>query len=245
MKIRLKNLKNVAALLTLLMLITVTVSGSNTFQLTQVNYPIYANGELVPQGDLPVLSYQDRTYVPLRMVSESSGLDVNFDEQKEAIYLENAKLKNEKYYFSMYNAYDMMFDAVDDAFEGGDMVYKATCAKDAQTAVDALSIVDQNVKLIEKKIETIEVIQDNYADFPRKDSNYDGLKDGKLILQDFINDITKLEEAGKGYLLGESSYDNYVNSQKAFDKNANDNYWTFKNKCSDTSTDLYGKILSE
>ena len=79
-------------LILLLMSITISAYATNKFELQQVFYPIYSNGELVPEDDLPVLSYNDRTYVPLRKLSEASGLDVNFDNKTESIYINNGLL---------------------------------------------------------------------------------------------------------------------------------------------------------
>lgn len=91
--------KKLIALVALLTLMVVTVSASsNTFELTQVYYPIYTRGKLVAEDDLPVLSYNDRTYVPLRKLSEASGLSVVFDDTTDSIYLENIPLFQAKTY---------------------------------------------------------------------------------------------------------------------------------------------------
>lgn len=80
--------KKITAIILLLVLTVMTVSASSgIFELTQVYYPIYSNGRLVPEDGLPVLSYNDRTYVPLRKLSEASGIDVYFE--NDTIYLEN------------------------------------------------------------------------------------------------------------------------------------------------------------
>lgn len=84
--------KKFLALFVVMLLLAGSVSASHTFQLEQVFYPIYSNGELVPTDDLPTLSYQDRTYVPLRKLSEATGLSVEFDTTTDTIQIRNTAL---------------------------------------------------------------------------------------------------------------------------------------------------------
>ncbi len=104
--------RKIVALIVLLALLTVSVSASNKFELTQVHYPIYANGELVVPDELPVLSYQDRTYVPLRKLSEASGLSVYFDDAQQSISIYNSPLIEAQVYAAVANAYKQAIDIV-------------------------------------------------------------------------------------------------------------------------------------
>lgn len=99
--------KKITAIILLLVLTVMTVSASSgIFELTQVYYPIYSNGRLVPEDGLPVLSYNDRTYVPLRKLSEASGIDVYFE--NDTIYLENTTKLAAKVLDVYYRAIDII-----------------------------------------------------------------------------------------------------------------------------------------
>ena len=98
--------RKLITIVVMLAIFTVSVSASNTFELTQVHYPIYANGNLVAPDALPTLSYQNRTYVPLRKLSEASGLSVYFDDEKQTISIYNSPLNNMRVYAAVANAYE-------------------------------------------------------------------------------------------------------------------------------------------
>lgn len=113
--------RKLIAIVVMMVLFTVSVSASNTFELTQVDYPIYANGNLVAPDALPTLSYQNRTYVPLRKLSEASGLSVYFDDEKQTISIYNSPLNNMRVYAAVANAYEnaiVTSDCIGDYIDG-------------------------------------------------------------------------------------------------------------------------------
>ncbi|MBQ7953450.1 MAG: hypothetical protein IJ332_01760 [Clostridia bacterium] len=70
-------------------LLTSSFAVSASVQCEQVHYPMYFNGTLIPEGDKPILSLNWNTYVPLRKVCEGTGLTVDWNDQKQEIYVEN------------------------------------------------------------------------------------------------------------------------------------------------------------
>ena len=97
--------KRIIAISLLLVSVTVSVSASNKFELEQVFYPIYSDGNLVPEDELPTLSYNDRTYVPLRKLSEATGLEVYFDGDTESIHVYNEPLNQARISMSIADIY--------------------------------------------------------------------------------------------------------------------------------------------
>lgn len=65
-----------------------TVSAGGEYYLTENRFLIKLNGKDM-QSDLPLMNYNGNTYVPLRAVSEGSGLIVNFQEETSTIYIAN------------------------------------------------------------------------------------------------------------------------------------------------------------
>ncbi|MBB6636683.1 copper amine oxidase N-terminal domain-containing protein [Cohnella thailandensis] len=66
-----------------------TVHASESLQVSLSRAEIYFNNVLKsPSEDLPILSYNGRTYVPLRFLSESSGAHVGYDNATKTIHVD-------------------------------------------------------------------------------------------------------------------------------------------------------------
>ena len=86
-----KTLKTVVSLALSAVVATSTAlsAGGDFYTLQQVNFPIYSNGYLIEEGDLPTLSLSGNTYVPLRKLAESASVDVNWNNDTGAIEINN------------------------------------------------------------------------------------------------------------------------------------------------------------
>lgn len=86
-----KTLKAVVSLALSAVVATSTAlsAGGDFYTLQQVNFPIYSNGYLIEEGDLPTLSLNGNTYVPLRKLAESASVDVNWNNDTGAIEVNN------------------------------------------------------------------------------------------------------------------------------------------------------------
>lgn len=86
-----KTLKTVVSLALSAVVATSTAlsAGGDFYTLQQVNFPIYSNGYLIEEGDLPTLSLNGNTYVPLRKLAESASVDVNWNNDTGAIEIDN------------------------------------------------------------------------------------------------------------------------------------------------------------
>ena len=86
-----KTLKTVVSLALSAVVATSTAlsAGGDFYTLQQVNFPIYSNGYLIEEGDLPTLSLSGNTYVPLRKLAESASVDVNWNNDTGAIEVKN------------------------------------------------------------------------------------------------------------------------------------------------------------
>lgn len=86
-----KTLKAVVSLALSAVVATSTAlsAGGDFYTLQQVNFPIYSNGYLIEEGDLPTLSLNGNTYVPLRKLAESASVDVNWNNDTGAIEIDN------------------------------------------------------------------------------------------------------------------------------------------------------------
>lgn len=94
-----KTLKTVVSLALSAVVATSTAlsAGGDFYTLQQVNFPIYSNGYLIEEGDLPTLSLNGNTYVPLRKLAESASVDVNWNNDTGAIEVKNEFV--DVYYF--------------------------------------------------------------------------------------------------------------------------------------------------
>ena len=160
--------KKLIALVTLLALMVATVSASgNIFELTQVHYPIYTNYKLVPEDDLPILSYNDRTYVPLRKLSEASGLSVLFDETSSTIHIQNQTVQQVQIYSQVMDAaylvqyiymnliyFDNSCDLALNAFDGYQNEITDNCLRRTNSYV--YTIIPNNLEILYDKIYYLE-----------------------------------------------------------------------------------------
>ena len=78
----------------------VTGVAANNYTLEQVNYPIYID-DIQQTTDMPVLNLDGSTYVPLRFVGEGSGLEVNWDGDKNEIRIQNKRAYAYACYYSL------------------------------------------------------------------------------------------------------------------------------------------------
>jgi hypothetical protein len=72
----------------LLVLSTVGWAKSETYTVYKNTFPIVVNGQEYT-SDLPILNFQGRTYVPLKIVGDMLGASVKFDEQANKVLIEN------------------------------------------------------------------------------------------------------------------------------------------------------------
>lgn len=67
-------------ILCLLVGIAFPVLGSQIFNLTPVNYPVYVNGVEYKDSEHPLLNYDGRTYIPLSKIGDILNVKYNWDE---------------------------------------------------------------------------------------------------------------------------------------------------------------------
>lgn len=81
-------------------------SGNKTISVTYDNIKVYVDDVLSPmQSDgktVEPFTFQGRTYVPLKAVSESLGSNVDWDDKTNSIYITSANLEGKASYFSDY-----------------------------------------------------------------------------------------------------------------------------------------------
>ena len=79
----------ICLLLSMNTLFLTAITASANVNCDQVHYPMYFNGNAVSTNGQPILSLNDRTYVPLRMVGEGTGLEVFWEAKNEEIFVRN------------------------------------------------------------------------------------------------------------------------------------------------------------
>lgn len=107
-------MKKIIVLTLLVLMFAVPVNASQmVFKLTQANYPIYVNNQEL-KSDLPILSYNGNTYIPLRKVSDATGNNINWDDVSKSVYISknvDDKIYDKiKCYSSVMNIYKELID---------------------------------------------------------------------------------------------------------------------------------------
>ncbi len=165
-------------------LLTSSFAVSASVQCEQVHYPMYFNGTLIPEGDKPILSLNWNTYVPLRKVCEGTGLTVDWNDQKQEIYVENTAALAAKDYAYLAEIYSntirigQLALAFHDKFLQALNAYQSNQSELAKTKAEEMFL---NHELIEVEIETIKIL------ISRLNGYYDGTTVTKVTYDNIEN----------------------------------------------------------
>ncbi len=211
--------KRIVAVILIMVLMTVGVSASsNKFELEQVFYPIYSDGKLVPEDELPTLSYNDRTYVPLRKLSEATGLGVGFNDEKQTINIANTPLDMSQVYAFVTDSYYDIHNLYDYYEDCGDMMRECTTAViegDLDYAEYLLEALPEYIEvyipaIIESLKKQIGYIEPAYVIYGLEGENPTADLKDRLEKAESLLQSTKLcREYLLKFVTGEYSYDRY------------------------------------
>ena len=197
---------------------------------TQVDYPIYVDGVLLPVDNLPVLNLNGSTYVPLRKVSEGANLYVNWDAESRTISIANVDASFKqcagfgvnlmwKFREAEYLISDCYVDIVD-AIEYADGIDNAQQIKWIN---DSFEDFDQKIESIGSSITNLKNILPSYETFTEMlKCNPDEIL---LTLTNARRNFEIIKNAAVGYLNGNFTEKYYRDTLAAYRDAARNTFW--------------------
>lgn len=224
-------MKKILSILTVLSLMLAQTAAAVDFTCTQVYYPIYINGSLLPSDNLPILNLNGSTYVPLRKISEGSGLYVNWNNENQSVSIINSSAEIARYaalgldlmylfkdtYNQLLNCIESILAADEHSTAGSNLTQIGWINNSYDILNDKLQKIDKTISLIKNGSD---VSYDVFLEITKcdPDAMYASLLQSRQNLE-------QIKNAAIGYLNGNYTYQYYSNIYNAYYDSASKGFW--------------------
>lgn len=229
-------MKKIVSILAALSLLSASAATAADFTCTQVYYPIYFDGTLLPTDDLPVLNLNGSTYVPLRKISEGSGLSVFWNNENQSVHISNpivGLMRDAALGLDLMYLFRETEDKVGDCI---DSILAAVRYYSAPSGItnnnltnirwitDTYDTLDNKLQKLENTLNAIKYGSDIKYDAFLALINCDPDAMYASLVQSRQN-LEQIKNAAIGYLNGNFTYQYYYNTYNAYYESARESFW--------------------